>query len=82
MEHYIGVTNDIGRRVYEHKNNQVPGFTKKYKVNKLVYVEAHDDVSDAIHREKCLKKWNRDWKLELIEKTNPGWEDLFERALL
>lgn len=79
---YIGVTNDIGRRVYEHKNNLVPGFTKKYKVNKLVYVEAHDDVRDAIHREKCLKKWNRDWKLELIERTNPGWEDLFERILL
>lgn len=75
---YIGVTNDLNRRVYEHKNKLVVGFTEKYGVTKLVYVETYKDVREAIHREKCLKKWNRSWKLKLISKANPEWKDLYE----
>jgi len=74
---YIGVTNDIIRRVYEHKNNLVPGFTSKYGVHRLVYYERFNDIEYAIQSEKRLKKWNRSWKLELIEKVNPGWKDLY-----
>ncbi|MBI5299923.1 MAG: GIY-YIG nuclease family protein [Deltaproteobacteria bacterium] len=73
---YIGVTSDIVRRVYEHKNNLIKGFTEKYKVHRLVYVEETDDVSVAITREKQLKKWKRSWKLRLIESMNPEWRDL------
>jgi len=75
---YIGVTNDLVRRVYEHKEGLVEGFTKKYKVDRLVYFEETNDVESAITREKRLKKWNRQWKIELIEKENPEWEDLYE----
>jgi putative endonuclease len=75
---YIGVTSDIGRRVYEHKVGLVDGFTKTYRVDRLVYVEETDDVRAALAREKQLKKWNRAWKLELIEECNPDWEDLYE----
>ena len=75
---YIGITNDLIKRVYEHKNNLVDGFTKKYKVHSLVYYEQYNDVESAIIREKRLKKWNRRWKLELIEKENPRWRDLYE----
>ena len=78
---YIGVTNDIVRRVYEHKNNLIKGFTEKYKVHHLVYLEEFNDVSAAIIREKQLKKWKRDWKLRLIEKINPEWNDLYEELL-
>jgi len=74
---YIGVTNDLRKRVYEHKNKLADGFTKKYNVCNLVYYEATDDICGAIEREKQLKKWNRKWKLELIEKENPSWEDLY-----
>ena len=74
---YIGVTNDIARRIYEHKNNLLEGFTKMYKVHSLVYFEEHESIDDAIQREKQLKKWNRKWKLELIEKHNPEWKDLY-----
>ena len=74
---YIGVTNDLVRRVWEHKNNKIEGFTKRYKVHNLVYYEYTDDVRSAIEREKQLKKWKREWKLELIEKENPEWEDLY-----
>ncbi len=74
---YIGVTNDLVRRVYEHKQGLVEGFTKKYNVHNLVYFEETNDVESAITREKRLKKWNRKWKIELIEKTNPGWKDLY-----
>ena len=74
---YIGVTSDLVKRVWEHKNNVVQGFTQKYNVHKLVYYESGIDVSDAITREKQMKKWNRQWKIELIEKNNPGWKDLY-----
>jgi len=73
---YIGVTNNLERRMYEHKNGTVEGFTKKYGIKKLVYYEETDDISIAITREKQLKKWNRNWKRRLIEKENPCWDDL------
>ena len=73
---YIGMTNDLKRRLYEHKNKLIPGLTEKYNVNKLVYFEQTTDVKSAIHREKNLKKWNRKWKLELIKKINPAFKDL------
>ena len=75
---YIGVTNGLIRRVYEHKTGLIDGFTKKYNVHQLVYYERFDDVKSAIKHEKRLKKWNRKWKLELIEKDNPEWKDLYE----
>lgn len=74
---YIGVTSDLIKRIYEHKNNLIDGFTKKYGVHRLVYYEQTSDIESAIEREKRLKKWNRKWKLELIEKNNPDWEDLY-----
>ncbi len=73
---YIGVTNEIAKRIHEHKTSLVAGFTSKYHVNLLVHIETFNDIRDAIFREKCLKKWNRAWKLKLIEKTNPDWTDL------
>lgn len=74
---YIGVTNDLIRRCYEHRNGVIEGFTKKYNCKMLIYYEAFDRIEDAILREKRLKKWNRQWKIELIEKSNPGWVDLY-----
>jgi putative endonuclease len=74
---YIGVTNDIVRRVFEHKSKVVPGFTKRYAVDELVWFEIYDDPTSAITREKELKKWQREWKVELIEKQNPQWIDLY-----
>ena len=74
---YIGVTNNLMKRVYEHKKNLADGFTKKYNVHKLVYYEQTSDIDSAINREKQLKKWNRKWKLKLIEEGNPKWEDLY-----
>ena len=74
---YIGVTNDLVRRVFEHKSKFVSGFTKKYDVVKLVYYEQYDSVENAIQREKRLKKWNRQWKIRLIEERNPNWDDLY-----
>ncbi len=76
---YIGVTNDLKRRVYEHKNNLIEGFTKEYQVHRLVYFEKIDDAYQALLREKRLKKWNRAWKIKLIEEKNPEWEDLYDR---
>jgi putative endonuclease len=73
---YIGVTNDLERRVFEHKHDRIEGFTKRYQVHALVYYEMHTDPVGAIWREKCLKEWRRKWKLDLIEKHNPQWEDL------
>jgi putative endonuclease len=74
---YIGVTSDLLKRVWEHKNKIVKGFTEKYGVDKLVYYEQCEDIMGAIQREKQLKKWNRSWKLKLIEKKNPKWHDLY-----
>lgn len=73
---YIGVTNDLHKRVYQHKNKEVKGFTQKYKVDKLVYYEIYFDIRIALEREKNLKKWKRHWKLKLIETINPNWEDI------
>ena len=73
---YIGVTNDLKRRLYEHKNKLVEGFTEKYNVNKLVYFEETSDITSAIQREKNLKKWRRQWKEDLIKKLNPDFKDL------
>ncbi len=74
---YIGVTSDLKKRIYEHKEDLIEGFTKKYQVHDLVYFENCEDINSAIEREKRLKKWRREWKLELIEKSNPDWKDLF-----
>jgi len=75
---YIGITNNILRCTYEHKHNAIKGFTAKYNVIKLVYTEEFTDIKEALAREKALKKWNRNWKIKLIEKINPEWEDLGE----
>jgi len=74
---YIGVTSNLAGRVWQHQNHQIDGFTKKYSIDKLVYFEQYDDISEAILREKQLKKWKRSWKIELIEKQNPEWNDLY-----
>jgi putative endonuclease len=76
---YIGVTNNLTKRVWEHKNEVADGFTSKYSVKKLVYYEDHSEIESAIRREKRLKKWERKWKLELIEKNNPQWLDLYDK---
>lgn len=78
---YIGVTSDLIKRVYEHKNNVVEGFTRKYEVHSLVYYEIYDDITTAIEREKKLKKYKRQYKLELIETENPKWMDLYETII-
>ncbi|HEY5690220.1 MAG TPA: GIY-YIG nuclease family protein [Candidatus Gracilibacteria bacterium] len=75
---YIGVTGNLERRIYQHKTQSVKGFTRKYQIDKLVHFEETDDISAAITREKQLKRWNRKWKMDLIEKDNPLWEDLSE----
>ena len=74
---YIGVTNELVRRVYEHKTKAVPGFTQRYGVDKLVWFETYEDPESAISREKELKKWRRDWKTRLIDEQNPNWDDLY-----
>ena len=74
---YLGVTNDLVRRVYEHRTKAVPGFTTRYGIGKLVWFEIHDTAEAAITREKELKKWRRDWKIRLIEENNPEWADLY-----
>ena len=78
---YIGVTSDLIKRVWEHKNNFVEGFTRKYNVHKLVYFERYEDPENAIKREKRLKKYDRKWKLDLIEEKNPSWKDLYEELV-
>jgi len=75
---YVGVTSDLKKRMYEHKTDIIGGFTKKYKVHTLVYYEVYDDHYAAFRREKRLKRWLRKWKLDLIEKENPEWRDLYE----
>lgn len=78
---YVGVTSDLMKRVWEHKNEAVEGFTKRYGVHKLAWYEVHESMESAIAREKAIKAWNREWKLELIEKANPEWEDLYDMLL-
>jgi putative endonuclease len=75
---YVGVTNDIVRRVYQHKTKVFRGFTSRYHVHQLVWFESYDDPLNAIVREKEIKKWRRDWKINLIEQSNPEWVDLYE----
>lgn len=74
---YIGITSNLIKRIQEHKTKIVKGFTEKYNVNKLVHYEQTENVYAALAREKALKKWNKDWKINLIEKTNPNWKDLY-----
>lgn len=78
---YVGVTNDLVRRVYEHKCDLVDGFTKHYCVHLLVYYESTNDIASAIQREKRIKKWNRAWKIELIERVNQDWKDLYNELV-
>lgn len=75
---YVGVTSALARRIWEHKNNAVPGFTAKYAVHRLVWYEVHDNAEAAIRREKQIKEWQRDWKINLIERENRYWVDLYE----
>ncbi len=82
---YTGVTNDLLRRTYEHKDNSEEdnnAFVKRYKINKLVYYEIFDNIDLAIEREKQIKQWNRKWKIHLIEKVNPDWNDLYESLIV
>lgn len=74
---YVGVTSNLVKRTWEHKQDAVEGFTRKYQVHNLVYFEQHEDMGQAIQREKQIKKWNRTWKIELIEKSNSTWRDLW-----
>jgi putative endonuclease len=78
---YTGVTGKLLNRVGNHKNDVIEGFTKRYGVHRLVRFEIHEDVHAAVHREKCVKKWRRAWKLQLIEGFNPDWEDLYDKLL-
>ena len=75
---YIGVTNDLVRRVYEHRTKVADGFTKRYGVDRLAHFEQFDDIENAIRREKRLKKWNSAWKIRLVEEANPNWDDLYD----
>jgi len=79
---YVGVTNNLRRRIYEHKNNLVSGFSQKYKTHSLVYFEGTPNIESAIVREKRLKSWHRAWKVQLIESTNPDWQDLYEEIVV
>ena len=79
---YVGVTSDLGGRVWQHRSSAVDGFTRHYHVHRLVFAEFHQTMADAILREKRIKKWRRAWKLELIEGQNPQWRDLYEELLL
>ncbi|MEA1871247.1 MAG: GIY-YIG nuclease family protein [Candidatus Bipolaricaulota bacterium] len=74
---YVGVTSDLIKRIWQHKNNVVKGFTERYSVHQLVWYELHETMESAIGKEKMLKNWKRVWKLELIERSNPNWQDLY-----
>ena len=78
---YVGVTNDLIRRVHEHREGMVPGFTKRYGVKRLVYYEQHDAARNAIQREKNIKHWSREWKIDLVLSLNPDWRDLYDEIL-
>jgi putative endonuclease len=78
---YIGVTSDLVKRVWEHKNNVIAGFTRSYGVHTLVWFEQHETMYSAISREKAIKEWKRDWKLKLIEERNPDWRDLYPEII-
>jgi putative endonuclease len=78
---YIGVTSDLVKRIWEHKSDAVDGFTKQYGVHRLIYYELHSGMAFAITREKQLKKWNRAWKLKLVEERNPVWKDLWDEVV-
>jgi putative endonuclease len=78
---YTGVTSDLIQRIWQHKNKAVEGFTETYSVDQLVYDEIHESADAALQREKQIKKWNRNWKIELIQKMNPEWKDLYETIL-
>lgn len=78
---YIGVTSNLIKRIYDHKEKLVDGFTKQYDIHQLVYYEIHGDIQQAILREKQIKKWNRDWKINLIEENNPEWLDLYHEII-
>ena len=78
---YIGMTNNLIKRIFEHKNGLIDGFTKKYSVHNLVYYERHNDLHSATAREKRMKKWKRQWKIDLIEKDNPQWLDLYQEIV-
>ncbi len=78
---YVGVTSDLVKRVWEHRNNLVEGFTRRYGVHQLVWYELHESMDSAIKREKRLKDWKRKWKVQLIESKNPNWEDLYPKII-
>ena len=78
---YIGVTSDLVARIWQHREHVVDGFTKRYKVTQLVWYELHGTMESAIHREKQLKKWNREWKLRLVGESNPEWRDLWDEIV-
>ena len=78
---YIGVTSNLVQRVWQHKNDLVEGFTKRYGIHRLVWYEAHENMESAITREKMLKRWKRAWKIRLIEKANPKWSDLYDEGI-
>jgi putative endonuclease len=78
---YVGVTSDLIKRTYEHRHGLSEGFTKKYNIHNLVYYEIHNDINEAITREKQIKKWKRQWKMNLIEKFNPEWVDLYDKLI-
>ena len=78
---YVGSTTNLAKRIWEHKNNIIPGFTSKYRVYQLVYYEVHQDIMEAAKRERRLKNWCRKWKLNIIEKFNPTWRDLYDEII-
>lgn len=78
---YIGRTENIVKRIYEHKNGLMAGFSKKYNLKMLIHVESYENKDDAAHREKSMKAWKRQWKIELIENNNPNWQDLYNQIL-
>jgi putative endonuclease len=78
---YVGMTDDIAKRIWQHREGLLPGFTKRYGVKTLVWVEEHDSRESVFLRERQMKKWNRGWKIRLIEKDNPGWRDLWDQLL-